>query len=109
MCDARKLPIGPLFEKIALSKFILTVTGHKLSLSEGLAGPQVFFSYQPKQGRYFFTFENGFAPAWGYNKFCMVPKCIQTRKKPIWYFFYKITMNKNPIEPSKRFGVKISC
>ncbi len=34
--------IGPLFEKIALSKFILTVTGHKLSLSEGLAGAQVF-------------------------------------------------------------------
>ena len=43
MCDASKLPIGPLFEKIALSKFILTVTGHKRSLSEGLAGPQVFY------------------------------------------------------------------
>ena len=59
MCGESKLPIGhyniiigPPFEKIALSKFILTVKGHKLFLSECLAGPQNF--YHTNQSRSFF-------------------------------------------------------
>ena len=58
--------------RAALSKFILTVTGHKLSLSEGLAGPQFFYHTNRSGAGTFFTFENGFASVWGYNKFCMV-------------------------------------
>ncbi len=51
--------IGPLFENIALSKFILNLTGQKLCLSESLAGPQVFYHTIRSGAGTFFTFENG--------------------------------------------------
>ena len=47
--------IEPLFETVALSKFILAVMAHERFLSEGLAsGARGFLSYKPKRGRYSF-------------------------------------------------------
>ncbi len=66
--------IEPLFETVALSKFILPATAHERFLSEGLAGPEVFYHTNRSEAGTLFTFENCFVPAWGYNKFCMVPQ-----------------------------------